>query len=100
MLPGVQAAVNTVTMATPYLGLGIGAIAFRSGVGSRMVINETRGRMTLLMLFLSGATVSAAIASGWEFTVNSRDRPEIKAEVILGSAAIGGASAAIGGFLS
>ena len=50
----------------------------------------------MLVRVLGGAATGAIIATAWEYTVNSSDRPEIKAEVILGSAGISGIAGFVG----
>ena len=50
----------------------------------------------MLVRALGGAATGAIIATAWEYTVNSSDRPEIKAEVILGSAGISGIAGVVG----
>ena len=86
MLDGVRTAINTVTFATPLLGTGIALLVATTPAGRAGVI--TRG--------VGGAVTGALVASLWEFTVNSSDAPEIKTEIILGSAGIGAGSAVVG----
>lgn len=86
MLDGVRAAISTVWVATPWLG---GSIA--------LIVASTPMRNTgLLPRMVGGALTAGTIAGVWEYTYNSKDRPEIKWEVILGSAGIGAMGAAVG----
>jgi hypothetical protein len=82
MLDGIRAGINTVTFGTPILG----TMVFLLVSGTRRVRGEEIGWISR---GIGGGLVGATVATGWEFTVNSSDRPEIKAEVIVGSAAIG-----------
>ena len=86
MLDGVAAAVNTVVFATPILGTGIALLVATTPARGAGVV--TRG--------VGGALAGAAVSSLWEFTVNSSDRPEIKAEIIMGSAGIGAVAGLVG----
>ena len=86
MLDGIRTAINTTMVATPYLG---GAIAF-------LVATTPARDAPMLVRVLGGAATGAIIATAWEYTVNSSDRPEIKAEVILGSAGISGIAGVVG----
>lgn len=79
MLDGLRTGINTVVFATPILG---GAIAL-------LIATTPMGRADPLPRGIGGALFGGTAAAMWEFTVNSSDRPEIKAEVITGSAAIG-----------
>ena len=85
MLPGVRTAINTVIFATPYLGTGIVFIVATTPMRGAPIVSRAIG----------GALSGAMISTGWEFTVNRADPPEIKAEVILGSSAIGAGAAAV-----
>ena len=76
MLDGIRTAINTTMVATPYLG---GAIVL-------LVATTPVRDAPMLVRALGGAATGAIIATAWEYTVNSSDRPEIKPEVILGSA--------------
>lgn len=86
MLDGIRTAINTTMVATPYLG---GTIAF-------LVATTPVRNAPMLVRVLGGAATGAIIATAWEYTVNSSDRPEIKAEVILGSAGISGIAGFVG----
>ena len=86
MLDGIRTAINTVVFATPILGGGIALLVATTPV--RNVGPLARG--------IGGAVAGAMVATGWEYTVNSSDRPEIKAEVIMGNAAIGAGAAVVG----
>ena len=86
MLDGIRTAINTVTFATPLLGTGI---AFLVGT------TPARGAGVLTQA-IGGGIAGGLVATGWEFTVNNSDRPEIKAEIISGSAAIGALSGVLG----
>ena len=86
MLDGVRTAVNTVVFATPLLGTGIAFMVASSGM--RDMGPATRA--------LSGAITGGMVSGIWEYTVNSSDRPEIKAEIIMGSAAIGAGAGVVG----
>lgn len=88
MLDGVRTGINTVMVATPYLGVTIAALTLST-------IPST-ARNYPIAAAISGALTAGAVAAGWEFTVNNSDRWEIKTEVILGSAAIGAGGAVIG----
>ena len=89
MLDGVRAAVNTVTFATPWLGGGI----------ALLVATTPLRRAPWWAQAVSGAITGGAVAAGWEYTVNSSDRPELKWEIIGGSAAIGAGAGVVGPIL-
>jgi hypothetical protein len=86
MLEGVRTGIKTVTVATPILGTGI---AFLVGT------TPARGA-GLISRGLGGAIAAGMVAAAWEFTLNSKDPPEIKTEVIMGSAGIGGIAGIVG----
>jgi hypothetical protein len=85
-LAGVRTAIKTVFVATPILG---GTIAFIVGT------SELRN-VGLISRVIGGAMTGATVGTAWEYTLNRDDAPEIKAEVILGSAGIGAAAAVVG----
>ena len=90
MLDGIRTAINTTMVATPYLG---GAIVLLLVL---LVATTPVRDAPMLVRALGGAATGAIIATAWEYTVNSSDRPEIKAEVILGSAGISGIAGVVG----
>ena len=86
MLDGVRTAINTVVVVTPLLGT---AIAF-------MVATTPARGAGPIARGIGGALAGGVAAAGWEYTVNQSDRPELKLEVILGSAGIGAGAAVVG----
>lgn len=86
VLDGVRTGINTVTFATPILGTGIAFLVGTTPARGAGVISRGVG----------GAIAAAVVAAAWEYTVNNSDRPEIKAEVITGSAGIGAAAGVLG----
>jgi len=86
VLDGVRTGVNTVIFATPYLATAIGLLVMTTP--ARDVGIVARG--------IGGALFGGTAGAVWEYTVNNSDRPEIKAEVIMGCAGIGAVSA-VGG---
>lgn len=89
VLDGVRTGVNTVIFATPYLATAIGILVMTTPARDAGIV--ARG--------IGGAIFGGATAAVWEYTVNSSDRPEIKAEVIMGCAGIGSGAAVLGPML-
>ena len=85
-LDGVRAGINTVFFATPILGVSIAyLVATTPAAGAGWI---ARG--------VGGALGAAVVAGGYEYTVGYQDPPEIKWEVILGSAGIGAGAGILG----
>ena len=89
MLAGYSAMINTMMCATPLLGTTIAFLVGTTKAGGAGPFTRAIG----------GGIAGGIVAAGWEFTVNNADRPEIKAEVISGSAAIGALSGVVGPML-
>jgi len=87
MLDGIRTGVNTVVFATPILGSAIFFLVV--GTNSRDTGWISRG--------IGGGIAGATTGALWEYTVNSSDRPEIKAEVILGCTGIGAGAGILSG---
>lgn len=86
VLDGVRTGVNTVVFATPYLATAIVLLVSTTPIRGAGVVARGMG----------GALFGGVVAAVWENTVNTSDRPEIKAEVILGCAGIGAGAATVG----
>jgi len=86
VLDGVRTGVNTVVFATPILGTAIALLV--ATTPARDVGPIARG--------IGGAMAGGTAAAIWEYTLNNSDRPEIKAEIIMGSAGIGAGAGFIG----
>ena len=87
MLDAISTGINTVVFTTPILG---SAIFF--------LVNTTRaGNIGWISRGIGGGIAGATVAAMWEYTVNNSHRPEIKAEVILGSAGVGAGAAVFSG---
>ena len=85
-LDGVRAGINTVFFATPILGVSIAYVVGTTNPMGAGVI--ARG--------VGGALAAGLLAGTYEYTVGFQDPPEIKWEVILGSAGIGAGAGVLG----
>ena len=89
MLTGVRTAVDTIFVATPYLGGAVALIVMSSPM---------LRRQSLTSLAIGGATTGALIGTGWELTYNANVHDAgLKVEVITGTTAIGAGSAVLAG---
>ena len=89
MTSTVRTALNLVVKKTPLLGVGIG-----------ILVATTPARGAPWYVAGAGGAISGALVSlVWEYTVNSSDAPEEKTGIILGTAALGGASGTLSSIL-